>query len=231
MALISRYGNRQFGNFNEQDLYSGCSDAPDEHYLSDALIDALNFLWKYYGTAIEISARGGYRTQSCNAAAGGAEKSQHLLGRAVDVNWKENETAIIAHLNNDIRNEGIVFQSLLDLGIRGFGLYNTFIHIDARVSEGKQNYNGIKYAFFDQSTWINSIDPPVFDGNVQDQIDKVDSNIFDKIKGFPKAVVNFIKQIFNTNVEDGFINYGGIIGFVSRLLAIILMILFLVLLI
>ncbi len=59
-----------------------------------------------------------YRSPGHNANVGGADQSQHLLGRAADIP------------RSSIRNEAQFIDLGYRIGFRGFGFYDTFIHID-----------------------------------------------------------------------------------------------------
>jgi uncharacterized protein YcbK (DUF882 family) len=68
----------------------------------------------------------GYRTEAHNRRRGGARFSQHVQGRALDL--LPPPGMIPLTLFNLIR--GVVKEA----GIRGLGLYPTFVHIDVRPS-------------------------------------------------------------------------------------------------
>lgn len=68
-----------------------------------------------------------YRTPEWNRKIGGASKSQHVQGRALDLNPPTNLT--IKQFYN------LVKSNCKELGINGIGLYRTFIHIDIRHSD------------------------------------------------------------------------------------------------
>ena len=69
----------------------------------------------------------GYRTTQHNIKIGGSRNSQHVLGRALDLNPPEGWTVDQFHsLIRNLANSGRV--------IRGLGKYPTFVHVDVRPS-------------------------------------------------------------------------------------------------
>jgi uncharacterized protein YcbK (DUF882 family) len=66
-----------------------------------------------------------YRCEKHNKAVGGVKNSQHVLGKASDINikgWNANKTAnFIEDLHNKWKNR-----------TSGLGRYNNFVHIDIR---------------------------------------------------------------------------------------------------
>ena len=64
---------------------------------------------------------GVYRTESYNSKVGGADKSYHLYGSAADIRIDGVTPLMIAAYV-----EG--------LGVKGIGMYDTFVHVDTRTS-------------------------------------------------------------------------------------------------
>ena len=60
-----------------------CRDGTDTIMVDEALTVLLQCLRDHFGKPITITS--GYRTATHNAAVGGAKSSQHLLGRAADI--------------------------------------------------------------------------------------------------------------------------------------------------
>lgn len=60
-----------------------CKDGSDTVMVDDALMLLLQCIREHFGKAVTITS--GYRTPAHNAAVGGAKSSQHLLGRAADI--------------------------------------------------------------------------------------------------------------------------------------------------
>ena len=73
---------------------------------------------------------------------------------------------------NDILNKGNLFKTLLLMGVKGIGLYDTFIHFDFRKESGNQNFNEFNYSFWDN------------------RIKKKDYEIINLIKGENKRYIN-----------------------------------------
>lgn len=60
-----------------------CKDGSDEILVDDALVLLLQCIREHFGKAVTITS--GYRTPAHNAKVGGSKSSQHLLGRAADI--------------------------------------------------------------------------------------------------------------------------------------------------
>ena len=86
--------------------------------------------------------------------------SQHSFGRAIDLNWADpvTEKFILRVLSHDFRTKGPIFRALFNLGIRGFGLYNTFSHADTRIDRVSENYNGEMFEMWDNRNMGESWD-------------------------------------------------------------------------
>lgn len=105
-------------NFNLQEFE--CSHPEHRHVrVDESLVKKLQQLRDTLGVPLIINSA--YRCLERNKQVGGAEKSQHLYGTAVDISMKTINISIeeVAKLAEDI-------------GFDGIGLYNTFIHLDTR---------------------------------------------------------------------------------------------------
>ena len=60
-----------------------CRDGSDVVMIDESLVVLLQCIREHFGKAVTITS--GYRTAAHNAAVGGAKSSQHLLGRAADI--------------------------------------------------------------------------------------------------------------------------------------------------
>lgn len=145
-------------HFRTNEFYSTSPDAPAEHVIAQPVVSAAEFLRSHFNTAWRITS--GYRTSAHELAickreglpSGLATSSQHVAARAFDSQPVTNRPAIIAQLHADFLNQGPVFIQLRELGITGFGIYDTFIHLDCRDTTkvpAKQQDSFGKFAFWD----------------------------------------------------------------------------------
>jgi uncharacterized protein YcbK (DUF882 family) len=71
-----------------------------------------------------------YRCESHNNAVGGVKSSQHLLGKAADIQVKGMKPKQVYDLIENLIENGEVLQG-------GLGLYKTFIHLDIRRTKAR----------------------------------------------------------------------------------------------
>lgn len=119
------------------EFYSKSPDAPESHYLDDKLVEAAQFLRTWSGVPVRITSS--LRTESHNASVGGARSSMHLQGKAIDLQFMEQNDMYLSELQHQIKHGGYVADELWTIGIRAFGHYETFAHLDTRLA----NPNGV----------------------------------------------------------------------------------------
>ena len=93
-----------------------CSKTP----IDIELIGYLQVIRNYFGKPVTINS--GYRCQKHNSNVGGAKNSRHTQGMAADLVVKGIKPKEVAKFAETI-------------GIRGIGLYNSFVHIDTRTTK------------------------------------------------------------------------------------------------
>jgi hypothetical protein len=152
-------------HFRNNEFYSSSARAgypvPDSHELAQPVISAVEYLrcrfnvpWRVTSTyrteahELAICEKRGYSKQL-------AKGSMHVAKRAIDSQPIENAEDIILTLHEDFLNRGEIFTQLRELGITGFGIYDTFIHLDCRdtetVSANQHDPHG-HFAFWDERT-------------------------------------------------------------------------------
>lgn len=75
-----------------------------------------------------------YRTASWNKKVGGSPRSQHLLGKALDIRPPKNVSAALFYELLKERHK--------EFGIRGLGKYKDFVHCDIRDSKELVTWEG-----------------------------------------------------------------------------------------
>ena len=123
-------GEKVAENFTMNEFYCKSVNAPLTHPFDNVLIEAAQSIRDEYAAPVTITST--YRTLLGNLAAGGKSGSLHLTGEAMDFKMSPDK---LTELKEDIRKKGKQFKKLRLLGIRGFGLYPTFVHLDTRGEE------------------------------------------------------------------------------------------------
>ena len=97
-----------------------CNDGSDSVMIDKKLAALLQEIRNHFGKPVIINSA--YRTAQYNRKAGGSSKSLHLYGKAAD-----------------IKIDGVSPYSIAkycqSLGVKGIGLYNTFVHVDTRENK------------------------------------------------------------------------------------------------
>ena len=108
-----------------------CRDGSDTIMVDEALTVLLQAIREHFGKPITITS--GYRTAAHNAAVGGAKSSQHLLGRAADIQ--------VADVS--VEDVAAYAESLLP-GWGGVGRYPVkagrtkgWVHVDTRTKKSR----------------------------------------------------------------------------------------------
>lgn len=115
--------------------------------ISKQLVSYLQHIRSHFGKPITINS--GFRCAAHNRAVGGASASKHTLGSAADIVVEGVEPKEVAKFAESI-------------GIKGIGLYDTFVHVDTRTAKffwygsGQQQ----RTTFQDQPAATNPVTKP-----------------------------------------------------------------------
>lgn len=104
-----------------------CKDGTDPVFVSDALVGILEAIRLHFGTPVHINSA--YRTPQHNAKEGGVKTSQHTYGLAADIRVDGHTPAEVYAVADSM---------LGDHG--GVGIYDTFVHVDARSKKSRFDY-------------------------------------------------------------------------------------------
>ena len=108
-------------NFNLKEFE--CTHKNHRHVKVDSeLVEKLQELRERLGLPMIINS--GYRCSERNIQVGGAEHSQHLLGKAADIS-----------LHNQSMSGQDIASLARGIGFTGIGLYDNFIHLDVREGQ------------------------------------------------------------------------------------------------
>lgn len=103
-----------------------CSDGSDPIFIDSELVEILQKIRSHFGKPVKINSA--YRTPARNKAVGGTAYSQHLYGKAADIQISGvSPKKIAAYAETLLKNSG------------GIGIYSTFMHIDVRSTKSRWN--------------------------------------------------------------------------------------------
>lgn len=122
-------------NFRESEFYNAKTGL-SEHPIARACVDAVQFLRTQSGIPIRITST--YRNYIPAGGVNPATISPHMLAQGIDFQFiADSSTAdqLYLEIREDFNNQGPLFQALWEIGIRGFGSYDHFIHLDCVTSE------------------------------------------------------------------------------------------------
>lgn len=101
-----------------------CTDGSDPIFIDSNLVVVLQKIRNHFGKAVKITSA--YRTPSKNKAVGGETYSQHLYGRAADIQVSGvSPSKVAAYAETLLPKSG------------GIGTYRTFTHIDVRSAKAR----------------------------------------------------------------------------------------------
>ena len=107
-------------NFKSREFDCKCSGHCHNTKIDSELVEILQKIRDHFGKAVTVNS--GFRCEKHNKAVGGSARSLHLEGRAADIKVKDiNPAQVAAYAEH--------------LGVKGIGLYDTFVHVDTRTKK------------------------------------------------------------------------------------------------
>lgn len=129
---LNKNGNEKItNNFAIREF--ACKDGSNTILIDDKLATLLQDIRDHFGKPVIINSA--YRTEKHNQEVGGTANSYHLYGKAADIQIKGVSPREIA-------------QYAESLGVKGIGLYGTFVHVDTRTNKYYWNTNGQVATFY-----------------------------------------------------------------------------------
>ena len=141
-------------NFKESELYNSRTGLP-EHPIAEKIVDVVQFMRTQFEVPIHTTSS--YRNYIPTSGINPATISPHMLAQALDFQFIADQATkdeLYIQIRDDFDKKGPLFQALWEMGVRGFGSYDTFIHLDVVQSElypafsskRKRKYQGKIYA-------------------------------------------------------------------------------------
>ena len=108
-----------------------CRDGTDTILIDEGLVVVLQCIREHFGKPVTITS--GYRTASHNAKVGGSRSSQHLLGRAADIQVQDTDPlAVAAYAESLMPDRGGVGRYPVKAGrVAGW------VHVDTRADKAR----------------------------------------------------------------------------------------------
>jgi uncharacterized protein YcbK (DUF882 family) len=197
--------------------------------ISDTVLEGCRLIGDFLqlpqgGIRVTSSYRPATSFGDCNKKAGGASKSQHKTGNAIDIQFKGSGVSNSESLDafwDEMMCKGQLFQDLQAIGIKGIGAYSSFIHIDdgqnpENIRTSLQGWdssrgNGWSTSYINSTENYKCGSPKRDTTGLEDYIghitDPEDGDITPKGKAFSIVFYSTIALIFLAMIVVGIFNY------------------------
>ena len=117
-------------NFNKSEFECkcGCEMPEDVMFEIQKLAAQLQTIRDFIRKPVKLT--NAYRCPKHNKAVGGVSNSQHILGKAADIQIKDLDTEEVYKTIGNLTEQGHILQG-------GLGKYNTFTHYDIRKTKAR----------------------------------------------------------------------------------------------
>ena len=147
--LIVKDTNEQLTkNFQMYELFNPKAGL-NEHPISEVVVACLQAIRDFYNEPIIVTST--YRNYIPVGGISPATVSPHMLGQAIDFSFSVDSgyaDNIYTHFRDDVMHQGQLFNMLWQIGARGFGSYDNFIHIDTVKSELYEPFRNKRSKFY-----------------------------------------------------------------------------------
>ncbi len=120
-------------HFTLGEFKNACFHLPTENIVNVPipldLLYAMDYLRKTLGKPIIINSH--FRTLAYEKQKGRSGRSQHVLGKAVDLRGE----GLVELLATAVKEKNEVYKKLREFGVNAIGLYYNFVHIDVRPAK------------------------------------------------------------------------------------------------
>lgn len=148
--LIRKGSNEQLtNNFTEKEIFNASYGGVDSFTISDKVLLGAQIIRDFYGVPMGVNSS--HRTVAHELAQGRSGNSQHTKS-ALDLRFLEDNEKYLLLYHQDILSQGPLYKKLRAAGITGFGLYDTFLHIDPRTERMSESDE-----FGKLETWDNRV--------------------------------------------------------------------------
>ncbi len=134
-------------------------DLPNDLLIEESTLNILQTIRNYYGIPIEINATARTKRYQLTLPRNGGVNGEHVIDTdgyftAIDFDFFGNDQSARKDFAKQVTEKTEFFQLLLEMGLSGVGLYDTFIHIDAgqRRKTRPMKLGEYSYSFWDKRT-------------------------------------------------------------------------------
>lgn len=199
-------------HFTMAELYNSRTGM-EEHPLAMDVVECVEVLRSFIGVPIRINST--YRNYIPKDGVNPATTSPHMLGQAIDFSFlapKEESEKLYVAIREDFDQKGPLFQALWAAGCRGFGSYDTFIHLDTVIpelyppfrSKRSTTYQGQQYARWNNMKTLlyRTADLVISPAGELQAGKEPDNAVVQEVKNVVGTISGVIREVFD-NEDQG----------------------------
>lgn len=206
---------RVTSNFTANELFNP-KNGIAEHPIATKVVQAMQYIRSTFGEVMNVTST--YRTY---VPVGGVSRSPHMLAEAIDAQITDlsKRDAIMVYLREDFDSKGSIFRTLFNQHqVRGFGIYDTFIHLDVVPVElyadfrnkRTERFNGFQYAYwnnmkrlrYQKSTLMFPQSPVLPEAEPITVVEEIADTIETEVRAITGSTVGWLYTFIGSN-DDG----------------------------